>query len=370
VTEEALALRYRPKSFPEMVGNRMHAIVLANMVAEDKVPPVLIFSGPSGVGKTTAARILASELKATDVIEVDAASTGGVNEIRSILDVTRYSTGGGYRLIILDEAHSITRQGSEALLKTLEEPPEKTIFVLATTDPGKIDRTVKSRAMDFHFRPVSETEALERLTFVASDAQIPADTELLRYLAQRSRGDVRAAIQSLDMADRAGTLTLREFLDLAGEHDTVPVLVAALTTGDHSRVFAALDNQLAVISPLRLTSELVRCLIDILVIKAGGQLSYPNNTGSSLERRTRLAQVLDRERLLIAIKILWDAQTTFRTSEDPRSTLELALVLITEALTRNRDVRVGESAGPAPTATSPAPKKLTLAEMQRQKDSA
>jgi DNA polymerase III gamma/tau subunit len=172
------------------------------------------------------------------------------------------------------------------------------------------------------------------------------------------------------MADRAGTLTLREFLDLAGEHDTVPVLVAALTTGDHSRVFAALDNQLAVISPLRLTSELVRCLIDILVIKAGGQLSYPNNTGSSLERRTRLAQVLDRERLLIAIKILWDAQTTFRTSEDPRSTLELALVLITEALTRNRDVRVGESAGPAPTATSPAPKKLTLAEMQRQKDSA
>jgi DNA polymerase-3 subunit gamma/tau len=155
VTEEALALRYRPKSFPEMVGNRMHAIVLANMVAEDKVPPVLIFSGPSGVGKTTAARILASELKATDVIEVDAASTGGVNEIRSILDVTRYSTGGGYRLIILDEAHSITRQGSEALLKTLEEPPEKTIFVLATTDPGKIDRTVKSRAMEFprHGRP-------------------------------------------------------------------------------------------------------------------------------------------------------------------------------------------------------------------------
>lgn len=356
---EALALKYRPRAFPDIVGNRMHGVVLANMVAKKQVPTALLFAGPSGVGKTTAARILAAELKATDVIEVDAASTGGVDAIRSLLDVTRYSTGGGYRIIILDEAQSITRQGFEALLKTLEEPPADTIFVLCSTEPWKIPETILSRVLEFSFLAVSENDILSRLVMIVSAEARIIELDLLNYLATRAQGNVRTAVQSLDMAFRAGTVTLQEWLDLSGEHDTIPVLMAALTTGDHAKVFEALDRHLAVASPTRVTSDLIGIVRDLLVIKAGGE---PKITGQGRERRQRIAQRVDREALLLAVKILWEAQTALRSSEDPRGTLELSLVLISGAFSRGREpVR---TQNPAPTSAEP-PRKLSLADMQK-----
>lgn len=371
---EALARKYRPTQFSEIVGNRMNAIVLDNMVQAGQVPNGLLFSGPSGVGKTSAARILARELKATDVIEVDAASTGGVEAIRDLLDVTRYSTGGGYRIIILDEAQSITRQGFEALLKTLEEPPADTIFVLCSTAPHKIPDMILSRLIEFEFRSVSENDILSRLIFIASEEIIPADDDLLRHLAQRAQGNVRKAVQMLDQCRRSDTFTLLGFLELTGEHDTIPLLMAALATGEHDKVFEALDRQLAVSSPSKITADLIACVIDMLVIKAGGE---PRVTGTPRERRVRIAERLDRENLLLAVKILWDSQTALRSSEDPRGTLELSLVLIAGALSRGRsqNVRMGAEVTPTPVgaardAAPSAHRKLTLAEMQQRKDGA
>lgn len=369
---EALVLKYRPTSFREVVGNRLNGVVLENMVATDQVPHALLFSGPSGVGKTTMARILAAQIKATDVIEVDAASTGGVDAIRSLLDLTQYATGGGHRILILDEAQSITRQGWEALLKTLEEPPAATIFVLCSTEPHKIPETIKSRVVEFEFRSVSENDILDRLRYISGVEGLDPDMGLLSHLAQKSQGNVRMAIQGLDMAVRADTLTLNGYLDLAGEHDTIPVLYAALTTGDHAKVFEALDRQLTLASPSRVTADLISCTIDLLVIKAGGE---PRVTGSAADRRARIAQRLERESLLLAVKILWDAQTALRSSEDPRGTLELSLVLIAGALTRGQpqNVRTGAEVTPTPVgaardAAPSAPKKLSLAEMQQRKD--
>lgn len=353
----ALHLKYRPQEFSEIVGNRLHSIVLGNMVARRQVPAGLLFSGPSGVGKTSAARILANGLAATDIIEVDAASNGGVDAMRALLDVTRYSTGGGYRVIILDEAQSITKQGFEALLKTLEEPPADTIFVLCSTEPWKIPDTILSRVLEFAFHAVSENDIMERLMFIASEESLQPENDLLRMLAQRAQGNVRSAVQSFDMAVRAGDLTLQGFLDLTGEHDTIPILVAALTTGDHAKVFEALDRQLAVASPTRITSELIACVRDLLIVKAGGE---PRITGTARERRVRIAQRLDRESLLLAVKILWDAQTALRSSEDPRGTLELSLVLISSAFSRGREP-VQQA---APAAPVEAPRKLSLADMQ------
>lgn len=364
---DVLALKYRPARFSDIVGNRMHAIVLSNMVTDAQVPPALLFSGPSGVGKTSAARILAAEMKATDVIELDAASNGGVDSIRGLLDLTRYSTGGGYRIIILDEAQSITPQGFEALLKTLEEPPEQTVFVLCSTAPWKIPDVILSRVIEFEFRTVSENDILERLQFIASEEEFPADLELLQHLAQRAHGNVRSAIQALDMCRRSHNLTLLGYLELSGQHDTIPILVAALTTGDHDKVFTALDQQLAVKSPGRVTAELTSCVIDLLIVKAGGE---PRVTGTARERRVRIAQRLDRENMLLAVKILWDAQTALRSSEDPRGTLELSLVLIAAALSRVRETEAQRPVA-APTGTTAEPsRKLTLAEMQQRKDGA
>lgn len=356
---QALPLKYRPAVFEDVVGNRLHALVLSNMVHEEQVPSGMLFSGPSGVGKTSAARILAAEMKATDVIEVDAASNGGVDAVRALLDVTRYSTGGGHRIIILDEAQSITAQGFEALLKTLEDPPAQTVFVLCSTAPHKIPDTILSRLIEFEFRTVSENDILHRLMYVASEEGIPADEDLLRHLAQRAQGNVRSALQALDMCRRTNTLTLLGYLDISGDHDTIPILVAALTTGDHAKVFEALDRELAVHSPTRVTTDLIACVIDLLVIKAGGA---PRVTGQAAERRTRIAQRLDREGLLLSAKILWDAQTALRSSEDPRGTLELSLVLISGALSRTRAPE--SAAPPSPSPTAEPARKLTLAEMQ------
>lgn len=353
---EPLHRRYRPAHFDEMVGNRLHGIVLGNMVSRDLVPPALLFSGPSGTGKTSAARILAAGTKATDVIEVDGAANGGVDAIRSLMDITRYSTGGGKRMLILDEAHSITRQGFETLLKTLEEPPPDTIFVLCSTHPHKIPDVILSRVLQFEFYSVSENDILSRLVYIASQEGFDVEIELLRYLAQRAQGNVRSAVQSLDRAVLSDVNTLSAYIEMAGEHDTIPVLMAALTTGDHAKVFAALDAQLALKSPGRVTAELIACIVDLLVIKAGGE---PRVTGNAKVRRQRIAERVDREVLLLASKILWDAQTALRSSEDARGTLELSLVLISGAFNRVPE---------APRVSSPqsAPAKpMTLAEMQQ-----
>lgn len=357
LVHEALALRYRPTQFTEVVGNRLNGIVLHNMVARDQVPHALLFSGPSGVGKTTSARILAQQLGATDVIEVDAASTGGVDAIRSLLDLVQYSTGGGYRILLLDEAQSITKQGFEALLKTLEEPPAHTVFVLVTTEPHKIPETILSRLVEFVFLPVSENDITERLQHITVAEGITVDLDLLRFLAQRANGNVRTAVQSLDLAIRADALVLATYLELTGEYDVVPFLVGALTTGRHEKVYEVLDRQLAVASPAKVTADVIACIIDVLVIKSGGT---PRLSSTALERRTRIAQRVERESLLFACKILWDAQTALRSSEDPRGTLELSLALIAGAFGRSAEPTTPQTSAPVDVPT----RKLTLAEMQ------
>ena len=138
----------------------------------------------------------------------------------------------------------------------------------------------------------------------------------------------------------------------------MPNLLAAVTTGDHGKLFQALDRLLALHSPSKVTADLVACIIDILVLKSGGT---PRVSGASRDRRERLSQRLDREGLLLACKILWDAQTAFRSSEDPRGTLELSLVLIAGAFGRTESVSVPSSAA----THAPATRKLTLADMQK-----
>lgn len=367
---ESLALKYRPQKFPELIGQRLNAVVLQQMVDTGSVPSALLFSGPSGVGKTTAARILASAMGASDTIEIDAASNGGVNEVRKLLEVVRYSTGGSYRVVILDEVQSITRQGFEAFLKTLEEPPPGTVFVFITTEPHKIPGTVLSRLVEFQFREIPPSEVLDRLVDVAQSERISADPELLHHLAQRSGGNMRTALQNLDMANRAHVSTLGAYKSLVGERDQAPVLLAALMTGDHGRIFSVLDDQLSTVgSPGRITAELVACIRDLFVLKSGGALRV---TGAGLEVRRELALRIEQERLLFAVRTLWEVKTRIRGSDDPRGNLELALIMISEALTRGKQT---SSSTPSPqtvvhvsTEVPKVPHKMTLSEMQTRRD--
>jgi DNA polymerase-3 subunit gamma/tau len=196
-----LARRYRPQTFDEMVGQKHIRPILKRLVVnQEKLPPVLLFAGTRGTGKTTAARIIAKALNCTpeppldpnanrpcnecpsclavtignslDVLEVDAASNGGVAEIRKIKDMVGYAVGGQWRVVLLDEAHSMSKEAFNALLKVLEEPPPQTLFVLLTTEPGKIIDTIVSRSMSFDFRRVTVADIVERLKFIAANENI------------------------------------------------------------------------------------------------------------------------------------------------------------------------------------------------------
>lgn len=357
---EALALKYRPKVFSDLIGQRINSIVLQRMVDTDSVPHAVLFSGPSGVGKTSAARVLASSIGANDVVEVDAASNGGVDQIRQLIEVSRYSTGGGTRVLVLDEAHSITRQGFEALLKTLEEPQTNTVFVLVTTEPHKIPSTILSRLVEFQFRSVSDADVLDRIMEVAHFEKIDLDSDLINYLVRRASGNVRTALMSVDQAWRAGVSDLKTYLDLTGDHDPAPELLQACATGDHSKIFSLLDSQLSSVGgPAVITTSLVTALRDLLVLRSGGEV---RSTGEDYEIRRLLAMRLESDRVVRAIHIIWDIRTRLRT-DDPRSSLEMALVLIADEFTRGLD--------PVP-AARPKPvvdrgtKKMTLADLQRE----
>lgn len=358
---EPLTLKYRPQTFDDVVGQRYTAAILRRMVETDQVPFGLLFSGPSGVGKTTAARILANALDAGDVIEVDAASNGGVAEIRKLLDTTQYSLGGSYRIIILDEAQSVSRQGFDALLKTLEEPPANTIFVLCSTEPHKVPENVKSRLMEFEFRALTSGDIASRLAHIAVQEKIRIERDLVLHIANRAEGNLRTAVQTLDKVHRAGIETRIEYVDVHGEGDTGPQLLAALMTNDHARIFQIADDQLTrVASPGQLAASLIETIRDLFVIKAGGSLP----DGQGFEVRKQLASRLDQEKLLLAIRVLWELRTKVRVSEDPRGNLDIALVLIAEAISRDNPARVAPAVH-SEQPPRPAPRKLSLADMQR-----
>lgn len=372
---EPLTLRYRPSAFTEMVGQRLNAVVLSRMVEQQAVPTGLMFSGPSGTGKTTAARILAYSLDpdadpGLSVIEVDAASNGGVADVRALTESLRYSTGGNWRVVILDEGHSLTRDAFNALLKTLEEPPPGTVFVLVTTEPHKIPETVASRLLEFEFRRVGPNDIFDRLVFIARAEGLDVELALLQRLAQDADGSVRRAVMDLERAALAGLTTAADWTAAVSVKDFSSRILTLLYQAQIPEAYALVDQALAVVGhPAVIVEQLTRCLRDLLVLRAGGTLP---DTGEGLDQRRALASHLEAERVMAAIKILWDLKTKIRPADDPRGSLDLAVALIGEVFLRGRAVPMVQVAAPtvpAPeSAETPAPqsepRRLTLADLK------
>jgi DNA polymerase-3 subunit gamma/tau len=337
---QSLYRRFRPATFGEVRGQDHVVLALRNAVRDGRVAHAYLFSGPRGTGKTSTARILAKALNCTDlrdgepcgvcsscleiakgtsldVHELDAASNNGVEAMRDLVSRAALGTPGRQKVYIVDEVHMLSTPASNALLKTLEEPPSHVVFVLATTDPQKVLPTIRSRTQHFEFRLLGPETLEELLTQVRRDAHLDIPDEALDLAVRRGRGSARDALSVLDQ------VAASDWVD-----DDLPELdevVEALAERDVGRALVALAHLTSAgYSPQQLAGDLVDHLRQgFLALVAPDLVSVSETEHSAL---TGQAERVGLAALVRAMEVLGQAQVTMRDAPDPRVTLEVALV--------------------------------------------
>ncbi len=353
---EVLARRWRPRSFEDLVGQPHVQQTLRNAIKSGRVPHALLLAGPRGVGKTSIARILARALNcdrgasehpcgecdacvailqgsSLDVQEIDAASHTGVDSVREIRDSIRYSAPPGkHRIFIIDEVHMLSQAAFNALLKTLEEPPPHSLFVLATTDPQKIPATVLSRVQRFDLRRLPAQESYARLVEIAKSEGIEVPEPVLRALVREGDGSLRDSLTLLDrlvsglgpkireedaaaLLDLCDRRLLEELLDAILAHDGGAALAAARR---------ALDQGVA---PARLASELLGALRDLVVARvAHDPAELIDASAEEIQGIRARAGRTDQEMLQRLFSVLLVRAQDLASGPRPEHALEMAVV--------------------------------------------
>ncbi len=341
---QSLYRRYRPQRFSEMVGQDHVVMALRNAVRDEKVAHAYLFSGPRGTGKTSAARILAKALNCAnvtegepdgtcsscisiqngsslDVHELDAASNNGVDAMRDLTSRAALGTPGRWKVYIVDEVHMLSTAASNALLKTLEEPPAHVVFVLATTDPQKVLPTIRSRTQHYEFRLLSP-ELLGRLVHdINNRANLHVPNEAIDLVIRRGKGSARDALSSLDQVAAAGTFDdesaiIDEMTEALCERDTGRALVAVAEGCNSGR------------EPQRLAVDLLEHLRNgFLSIMSKGLVPLAD---SAVERVEKQARRLGAPALVRAMEAIGEALQLMRDAPETRVTLEVALTRLTK----------------------------------------
>ena len=358
---QVIARKWRPQTFADVVGQQHVTRTLQNAIREGRVAHSYIFSGARGVGKTTTARIVAkglncvkgptaepcnecdscreiSSCSSLDVLEIDAASNRGIDQVRELREMVRYApTGGRHRVVILDEAHMLTPEASNALLKTLEEPPEKVVFIMATTEPEDLADTIRSRSQHFHFRALSFGEILEALKEIANKEGLEANEAALGVIARAADGSLRDGMSLLEQARAYCGTTIaeaqvRELLGVVSG-EVLDELVAAIDAGSATRVFGVVHRLLTEGQNLQqFCREAVGHFRNLLVAKVCGIDS--NLVAAPSEERPRIAEAaakFSEEDLTRFFQILLSTDIDLRKQPDPRLHLEMGLLRLVNA---------------------------------------
>ena len=354
--QRALYRAERPEVFEDIIGQKHIVKILQNQIRTGTVSQAYLFSGTHGTGKTSTARILAKAVNCTggvseppcgrcdnceairegrfvDVIELDAASNNGVDDLRAIIEMVKYPpTIGKYKVYIIDEVHMLSTAAENAFLKTLEEPPEHAIFILATTDPQKVRQTIRSRCMQLNFKRVTEDELIEGMDRICAKRGISATRDALATIASRADGSVRDALSILEQCIAAGDKELTraavlEYTGAAGE-DFFLALTGAVIAHDAGKALIYIDEIVKRGKDTRqILKDWLRHMRDLMIVKYVGKAE--RIIGASTENIDRLrtqAEGVDAVFIEKAIRLISEYINIGRYSERPRILLETAAV--------------------------------------------
>lgn len=356
---QALYRVWRSQRFDDVVGQDAITQTLKNAISQQKISHAYLFTGPRGTGKTSAAKIFAKAINCPnshdgepcnecencraitngqfdDVIEIDAASNNGVDEIRFLTERANYSpTKGKYKVYIIDEVHMLSTGAFNALLKTLEEPRESLVFILATTEPHKIPATIISRTQRFDFKRIDTSAIVGRMAYILEESNQPYEEQALEIIAQAAEGGMRDALSMLDQAISFadGTITLADVMAVTGSltYEMMDQLLAQCLNHDAAAALTTLANILAEGKEARRLIEnlLVYCR-DLLLYQKAPQL-LEQKAGHLTAEFKQLAQQLSSQQIFYWIKTLNETQNEVRFTNSPTIYLEVCIVKLAES---------------------------------------
>ena len=390
---QVIARKYRPQTFQDVVNQEHVKTTLENAISQKRIAHGYIFSGQRGTGKTTIARIMARCLNCihgptatpcgecascreitaggtVDVIEIDAASNRGINEMRELRENVRYQPARDrYKVFIIDEAHQITNEAFNALLKTIEEPPEWVVFILCTTESHKIPATIASRCQHFSFRSVDFQDLIARMAWICTQEGIEADQEALAAIAAAGEGSVRDSLSALDQAIACcgSKLDASEVRALLGAFslESLEQVSQALLDGNSRRMLEVVDElECNGLNLQHFARELSRYFRNLLVLRISG--ASPRLVAASTQQREKMAAIaagFSEEDLTRYLQLSLDLFRDLQFSLQPRFHLEIGLLRLVQAgrllPIEEALARVGTGPGPAATtrqvAAPPAP---------------
>jgi len=348
--------KYRPNNLDELVGQKFISITLKQALLTKKIAPAYLFNGPRGTGKTSSARIFAKSLNcqafdqptitpcckcdlcrqitdgsALDIIEIDAASNTGVENIREIIDRARFApTQARWKVYVIDECHMLSTAASNALLKTIEEPPSRVVFILATTNPERVLNTIKSRCQKFDFRRISPSDIFQHLSEIAEKESIEYEVQALKMIAKRSNGGMRDAqslLEQLNLLPEGITINnIQNLLGEVSESELTNLIKSLVENNPESLIITCNKLYDAGNEPLQIIIGLLNITRDLLLHTTNNKYSDLYYTSDEFrDELNKISKTINKSKIINWHNNLKNIEYQIKTSDNPRLWLEIHL---------------------------------------------